>query len=69
MGGFPKGVLRKSGLFFGRFSGNCWVVDLPEILGFWRFYLEFWVNSWGFGKFCPILDKNRYIWLEILVKF
>ena len=31
--------------FFGRFSGKCRVVDLPEICSFWRFYLEFWVNS------------------------
>ena len=45
------------------------IVDLPEIWGFWRFYLEFWVNSWVFDEFCLILDKNRYIWLRIFLNF
>ena len=59
----------RAGLFFGRFSGKCRVVDLPEIWGFWRFYLEFWVNFWVFEQICLILDKICYIWLEIFSNF
>ena len=56
-------------LFSGRFSGKWRVVDLPEIWGFWRFYLEFWVNVWVFEQFCLILDKICYIWIKIFLNF
>ena len=55
--------------FFWTFFRLLRIVDLPEIWGFWRFYLEFWVNSWVFDKFCLILDKNSYIWLKIFLNF
>ena len=55
-------------LFFWTFSRLWRMVDLPEILGFWRFYLEFWVKSWVFDKFFMILDKNVHIWLKIFLK-
>ena len=49
----------RSGLFIGRFS---------EIWGFWRFYLEFWVNFWVFEQFCLILDKICYMVKYLLLK-
>ena len=55
--------------FFWTFFRLWRIVDLPEIWGFWRFYLEFWVNSWVFDKFCLILDKNCYIWLKTYLNF
>ena len=56
-------------LFFGRFSGKRRVADLPENWGFWRFFLEFWVNSWVFEQFCLILDKNHKIFIKIVRYF
>ena len=51
--------------YFGRYSGEWRVVDLPEI--WW--VLE--ILPWDLGKFlnlCMILDKNSYIWFIVLSK-
>ena len=37
-------------------------MDLPEIWGFWRFYLEFLVNSWVFEQFLSdLVPKLIYV--------
>jgi len=45
------------------------IVDLPEIWDFWRFYLEFWINSWVFDIFSLILDNNLLCVVKNLLRF
>ena len=53
----------RTGLSFGHFSGNHRLVDLPEYWGFFlEISLEFWENSWVFGK---CLGKNWQLRLKM----